>query len=218
MVEIVSLYFHHNSWPPVSCQMASSWLKHQFSLPHHLVPSYQDMVQAASPSPPHSQDFEVNLANHRSLHHTGSFQYVAWFRQYHEKHLTIILGKLKLRINLIPWQLLSTRTTMTTESSLITSIQTQTGFLSPLLRNDEGPQKRNFPEILLKTKSLILKMIIVRNIKEILRDSRIDQARVLPSTERSSRTSLEGSKHPHLKEIGWDLTSKGRNNRSENLR
>merc|ERR550532_2672076 len=32
------------------------------------------MVQAASPSPPHSQDLEVNLANHRSLHHTGSFQ------------------------------------------------------------------------------------------------------------------------------------------------
>ena len=53
--------------------MASSWLKHQFSLPHHLVPSYQDMVQPASP--PHSQDFQVNLANHRSLHETGSYEY-----------------------------------------------------------------------------------------------------------------------------------------------
>ena len=66
-----------------SCQMASSWLKHQFSLPHHLVPSYQDMVQPASP--PHSQDFQVNLANHRSLHETGSYdyEYVSYYLQHH---------------------------------------------------------------------------------------------------------------------------------------
>ena len=57
-------------------QMASSWLKHQFSLPHHLVPSYQDMVNNA---PTQSQDFEVNLANHRSLHETGSYEYVGYY-------------------------------------------------------------------------------------------------------------------------------------------
>ena len=127
------------------------------------------------------------------------------------------LGKQKLRINPIPWQQLSTRTTTTTESSLITNTRTQSGILSLLLRSDGGPQKGNSPDILLKTKRLILPTIIVRSFIKILRDSRnLGMQKVLLSTEKSSRTSWRGSRRRHLKEIGWDLTSKGRNNRSEN--